>query len=202
MTKRISGNCRKESTSSLAWTAIRIEIHAQVDQVRYAAVVKQSVVTYPVILKVDNPDLKLRPGMTANVTIVTAQREDVLRIPAAALRFRPPDYKAPERTARADNTARADTTRGQRRQRAGGDSTQAANGSTPRAAKPITVFVETGEEAQPRSIRTGLNDGTFVEVTGGDVALGDSVIVGMAGSSASAQRGQTLPPGMGGGGRR
>ena len=59
-------------------------------QVRNAAATVQNVVTYDAIVDVDNPELKLRPGMTANVTFVVAERDDVVRIPNAALRFRPP----------------------------------------------------------------------------------------------------------------
>ena len=63
-------------------------------QVRNAPISIQNVVTYDVIINVDNHDLKLRPGMTANVSIVTAQRDNVLRIPAAALRFKMPGSQA------------------------------------------------------------------------------------------------------------
>src|SRR6187549_2987425 len=59
-------------------------------QVRNAAVTVQNVVTYTAIVAVDNPDLKLRPGMTATVNIVTAKKDDVLAVPNAALRFKPP----------------------------------------------------------------------------------------------------------------
>jgi len=58
-------------------------------QVRNAPVVVQNVVTYDVIIEVENPELKLKPGMTANVTILVASRRQVLRVPNAALRFRP-----------------------------------------------------------------------------------------------------------------
>jgi len=63
--------------------------HGQVAQVRNAPITVQSVVTYDVVVKVDNPELELKPGMTANVTITTAKRDQVLRIPVRALRFRP-----------------------------------------------------------------------------------------------------------------
>lgn len=62
-----------------------------VKQVRYAPVTNQNVVTYTTVVEVENRDLKLRPGMTANASIITAERRGVLTIPAAALRFRPPD---------------------------------------------------------------------------------------------------------------
>lgn len=60
----------------------------KVRQIRYAATVVSNVVTYDAVIDVDNPELLLRPGMTANVTFVTAEADDVLKIPNAALRFR------------------------------------------------------------------------------------------------------------------
>jgi HlyD family secretion protein len=56
----------------------------------------QNVVTYTAVINVDNPDLKLKPGMTANVTATVSQQKDVLTVPAAALRFRPENAQ-PER---------------------------------------------------------------------------------------------------------
>jgi HlyD family secretion protein len=67
------------------------QFQGQVKQVRYAPITNQNVVNYTTIVEVDNSELKLRPGMTANATIVTARREAALRIPNAALRFRPPE---------------------------------------------------------------------------------------------------------------
>ena len=61
----------------------------KVGQVRIAPITVQNVVTYDVVIKVDNPELKLKPGMTANVSIIVAEKKDVLKIPNAALRFRP-----------------------------------------------------------------------------------------------------------------
>lgn len=61
-----------------------------VNQVRYAASTNQNVVTYTTVVEVDNSDLKLRPGMTATATLITAERKNVLKIPNAAVRFRPP----------------------------------------------------------------------------------------------------------------
>ena len=63
----------------------------RVVQVRIAPNTSESVVTYTVIIHVDNPELKLKPGMTANVSIETAKAENALRIPVAALRFTPPE---------------------------------------------------------------------------------------------------------------
>jgi HlyD family secretion protein len=66
-----------------------ITFHGKVSEVRNAPTTIQNVVTYDVVVKVDNPALKLKPGMTANVAIILAEKKGVLRIPNAALRFRP-----------------------------------------------------------------------------------------------------------------
>jgi HlyD family secretion protein len=67
------------------------QFNGEVTQVRFAPVTNQNVVNYTTVVEVNNADLKLRPGMTANASIVTAERRDVLKIPNAALRFRPPE---------------------------------------------------------------------------------------------------------------
>lgn len=66
-----------------------LTFRGQVSQVRNAAVTIQNVVTYDVVVQVDNRDMKLRPGMTADVSIIVSEKKDVLRIPNAALRFKP-----------------------------------------------------------------------------------------------------------------
>ena len=75
-----------------------------VRQIRNAPQTVQNVVTYDAVIDVDNADLKLKPGMTANVTFVYAEKEDVLRVPNAALRFRPPpELLAPAKPASGGN---------------------------------------------------------------------------------------------------
>ena len=64
-----------------------------VSEIRNAPITVQNVVTYDVVVKVDNPELKLKPGMTANVSVIVSVKNDVLRIPNAALRFRPSDQQ-------------------------------------------------------------------------------------------------------------
>ncbi len=76
----------------------RESFHGIVTQVRNAPVSIQNVVTYDVIISVENPELKLKPGMTANITIVTARNEEALRAPNAALRFRMPGVPADRKT--------------------------------------------------------------------------------------------------------
>jgi HlyD family secretion protein len=67
----------------------------EVRQVRLSAIASSSVISYPVVVQVDNADLSLLPGMTASAEIVVSQREGVLRVPNAALRFTPPGVEAP-----------------------------------------------------------------------------------------------------------
>mgnify|MGYP002777773943 CR=1 FL=1 len=73
---------------------------AVVTEVRNAPVITQNVVTYEAVLAVDNPDLELRPGMTASLRIVSAEEKDALRVPNAALRFTPPGHEASRSGAR------------------------------------------------------------------------------------------------------
>ena len=65
--------------------------HGKVSQIRYGAITNQNVISYDCVVGVNNSDLKLLPGMTANVSVIIAERNDVLKVPNAALRFRPPE---------------------------------------------------------------------------------------------------------------
>src|SRR4029434_8706667 len=65
--------------------------HGKVVQVRNAPITGQNVVTYDTVIGVSNPELKLKPGMTANVSIIIAHKDDALQIKNAALRYRPPN---------------------------------------------------------------------------------------------------------------
>ena len=88
-----------------AWPGERFK--GVVRQIRNAASTVQNVVTYDAVIDVENPDLKLKPGMTANVTIVTARRENVLSVPNAALRFRPAEQPGSGAPAQAEDGSRA-----------------------------------------------------------------------------------------------
>ncbi|MCL5062450.1 MAG: efflux RND transporter periplasmic adaptor subunit [Nitrospiraceae bacterium] len=72
-----------------------ITFKGRVSQVRIAPIIVQNVVTYDVVIRVDNPEIKLKPGMTANVSIIVAGKNNVLKIHNAALRFRPPETGKP-----------------------------------------------------------------------------------------------------------
>ena len=70
------------------------QFRGRVEQVRLSATNTNNVITYPVVVAVDNPDQSLLPGMTANAEIEVSRRDDVLRVPNAALRFKPPEDAA------------------------------------------------------------------------------------------------------------
>ena len=166
--------------------------------IRNAAQVVQNVVTYDAVIDVGNPDLKLKPGMTATVSIVTDRRRDVLAVPNTALRFRPEGAAAGGPPA-ATGTAQAGT--GQRRERAEG--AEQGDGSWRRkkegesdddtAAPAVvkrTLYVLVNGDPAAREVTTGLTDGRVTEVTGGELKQGEAVIVGIAGqNNGQGQRG-------------
>jgi len=136
-----------------------------VNQVRKAAQVVSNVVTYTVVVSAANPDLILLPGMTANVRIVTAQKDKVLKVANAALRFRPPSSS-------------------------GDDKKSAPAGRQPggKEGKGASASVGTGKlwvldaDGKPAAIevKTGISDGSQTELLEGELAEGREVIVGTA----------------------
>jgi len=136
--------------------------HGRVEQVRNAPVTIQNVVTYDVVVGVENRELRLKPGMTANVTITTASRPDALRVPTSALRFRPPAVA--------------------------GDSGAAAAADMP-AERGARVWIA-GADDHPRlvAITTGVADDRFTEVTAG-LREGDLVITALRRSGPAAPTG-------------
>jgi HlyD family secretion protein len=139
-----------------------------VRQIRKAPINTQNVITYDVVVAVDNPDLKLFPGMTANVRILTAEHDAVLKIPNSALRYRP---------------AVAPTAR------------DAVHAAAP-GRQTIYVLDEQGK-ARPVQVKLGLTDGTFTEIQSGDIREGEEVVVGVAGK-ATGQPATGRPPTGGG----
>jgi HlyD family secretion protein len=174
--------------------------------IRNAAQVVQNVVTYDAVIDVANPDLKLKPGMTATVSIVTDRRRDVLAVPNTALRFRPEGIAAGAAAGpSAAGTVQAGA--GQRRERAEGGQGQGQgqgdgswrrrkdgegdsdDGMQPAVAKR-TVYVLINGDAVSRDVTTGLTDGRVTEITGGELKRGEAVIVGIAGqNNGQGQRG-------------
>ena len=81
-----------------------LEFKGQVTQVRLEPIVEQGVVTYTTVIRTQNKDLRLRPGMTANVSVLVAMKDDVMKVPSAALRFHPPAEAAGRRGGAAGST--------------------------------------------------------------------------------------------------
>jgi HlyD family secretion protein len=171
----------------------------KVVQVRNAPQNVQNVITYDVVIGAENRDLALRPGMTANVTIETGRRDDALRVPSAALRFRPPaamrDGGAPAGEHAAPSTGGASAGPGPR----GGDAGARAGTTAAAAMEPSRVWVLRDGRPAAVAIETGLADDSYTEVTGGALAEGDPVIVAAERANAGADRPRTQPPGFGGG---
>jgi HlyD family secretion protein len=163
----------------------------------------QNVVTYNVVIDVDNPEQKLKPGMTANLTITIDERNNVLRVPNAALRFRP---STTDRNRSGSDSTGQRQNRGQRN--SDGNVGQNENRLTPSTApvmsgqtRLVWVLGQDGKP-QPRRITVGLSDGSATEVVSGNLQEGDVVIIGETVSGQA--RSQTTPqsaPGFGGGQR-
>jgi len=134
----------------------------EVKQVRLNPTTQQNVVTYDVVVSVENLDQALMPGMTAYVNIVVAQRKDVMTVPNAALRFRPSDAGL-----RPDK-ARAAT---------GGDKPKGDGRSKGDSVPMGTVYVL--ENGQPKAVRisVGITDNKLTEVLAGELKDGDAVII-------------------------
>lgn len=138
--------------------------HGKVSEVRNAPTTVSNVVTYDVIIKVDNPDLKLKPGMTANVTITIETRPNVLRVPNAALRFKPEEVKA-----------------GVKKGKAFG----------PPEKKGPRVWILEKNTPKPVFISTGITDGNYTEVVAGALTDGQEVITDNLNAK---KAGSTSPP--------
>lgn len=164
--------------------------HGKVVQVRNAPITVQNVVTYDTVIGVNNPDLKLKPGMTANVSIIVAQKDNVLQIKNAALRYRPAEAAAGNvaspRAASSGSTARSSSgpRRGMGRE----------SGSSER-----TVYILSGGRPLPAQIKTGISDGIVTEVIEG-LKEGDRIVTGELASKSSAASTPANP--FGGGSRR
>jgi HlyD family secretion protein len=160
--------------------------HGKVVQVRNAPITVQNVVTYDTVIGVSNPDLKLKPGMTANVSIIIAHKDNVLQIKNAALRYRPPDATPVE-------TRRTSTSR---TGRPGGGRSGAAHEG---AERTIYVLPSGASRPQPTQIKTGISDGIMTEVVEG-LKETDRVVTAELASTTNAPQPSANP--FGGGPRR
>jgi HlyD family secretion protein len=157
--------------------------HGEVAQVRNAPITVQNVVTYDTVISVNNDDLKLKPGMTANVSIGIAQRQDVVKLPNAALRFRPPEGTA--------TTSGAGSPRPEKRPGGSGKKERGAPAQR-------TVYVLANGQPQPVPVKLGISDGIHTEVLEG-LKENDAVITGVITQVSVAAQPNTNPLG---GGRR
>ncbi|HNZ64278.1 MAG TPA: efflux RND transporter periplasmic adaptor subunit [Smithella sp.] len=137
----------------------------KVSEVRNAPTTVSNVVTYDVIIKVDNPQLKLKPGMTANVSITVETRHDVLRVPNAALRFKPSETK----------------------ERKGA-------GAEQQDRKGPRVWVMEQETPRPVQVTTGLSDGNYTEISSGQLKAGQEIITDNLNGKKGSSSAQHPPP--------
>lgn len=136
----------------------------EVRQIRLSPTIQSNVVTYDVVVNVDNAEQILMPGMTAYVSIAVDERKDVLLVPNAALRFKP---------ANAEHAKK------------GGGDAAAKGGKPKRDVFSGTVYVLQGGALVPLSVTLGITDNRNTEIVGGDLKVGDQVVVGDALASKS-----------------
>jgi HlyD family secretion protein len=189
------------------------DFDGKIEQMRLNPVNVQNVVTYNVVIDVNNPDQKLKPGMTANLTITIDERNNVLKVPNSALRFTPQDAQRSGASGQGGQGGQGQ----RRRQQQQGDNAAGGNSGENRFA-PASAPVLPGQvrvvwvmgqnnKLERRRITVGLSDGSATEVVDGDLKEGDMVVTGqqIAGAARPANT-QSTPPGFGntrtGGGRR
>jgi HlyD family secretion protein len=170
-----------------------------VSQVRFQPVVEQNVVSYVTVIDVANPDLTLKPGMTAAVTIETARADDAIRVPNAALRFRPTEQTFEALGQRAPEPRQRPAGQSAPGQRASGDATARSG----RGA----VWVLDHNTMTRVPVEAGITDGTQTAVASANLTPGARVVTGMStpsGATPAAPAGSPLLPTgrrFGGGGR-
>jgi HlyD family secretion protein len=133
----------------------------RVSQVRLQGETVSNVVSYTTVIDVRNADLKLKPGMTAQVSVQVAKAEDTLRIPAAALRFRPTVEQAAALGMPPDEKPASGA---------------AANRNS---AKSASVWRYDGKTLERVAVEVGLTDGSLAAVTGGGLKEGDRLLTGL-----------------------
>jgi len=146
------------------------KFHGKVTQIRLQPTVTNNVVNYTVIVEVPNPDLKLLPGMTANLTFQVQSHKDVLQIPAKALTFSPPGFVKPKKT----GTNKPENTQVELKPAAGPD--------TIPAKKFGHVWVINGDSLKEVKVNIGISNGTQTEVSG-DLKEGDLVVTDISSAS-------------------
>jgi HlyD family secretion protein len=174
-----------------------------VRQIRLQPVVTSNVVTYTVIVNAPNPDKKLMPGMTANITVLVQKVDSVFIVPGKALRFTPDpvwlaEYMKNNPPPQRQGTGGGGQTGTSERQRVPGTAGQSnqgefQSGSQP-GKKPVVIWVKTGDKFHRIRVVTGAIDGTNAEIKSG-IKEGDEVILSMslAGKAVAATTTTTSP---------
>jgi HlyD family secretion protein len=146
---------------------------ARITRVGFGSTITDNVVTYLTYLDVANADMSLRPGMTATASVIATQRQDVLLVPNAALRFTP---SAAGAAAPAKNAVLSSLTP---RMPGGGNRKSAAAGASTASAKQVWVLPKDGTGAAVvLAVTPGISDGRMTEITAGDLLPGMLVITG------------------------
>lgn len=147
-----------------------------IDQVRYSSTETQNVVTYPVVVAAANAELKLLPGMTANISFEVDRREDVVRIPNAALRFFPPPHLVrDEDKGLVEGTTNADDEQKDEEQLAPAAERTAAR----RRRAKRHVWVAEQERLRAIEVEVGIGDYQFTELVAGELPPGTTLVTGL-----------------------
>jgi HlyD family secretion protein len=169
--------------------------HGDVIQVRNSPTTVNNVVTYDAVISVTNSDYKLKPGMTANVSVIVAERSNALKIPNAAMRFRPPETALVITNGIADPPATnlaATMPPGQRAKLKGNRNLRTVY---------LLVTDNGADKLKQVQVKTGINDGISTEVLDG-LAEGDKLVVGILNPGATGTGAGSSPFGGGGFPRR
>lgn len=148
------------------------QFHGKVTQVRNEGIIVQNVVTYDAVIDVDNKDMKLKPGMTSYVSILVDERDDVLKIPNQALRFKPSDFD--ERMSKRSEKSEKKKIPAKGEQGKGISEAGARPGGL--RNKPI-VWVKKGKDIVPVEIKIGISDGKFTELVEGNLSEEDEIVI-------------------------
>jgi HlyD family secretion protein len=148
-----------------------------VKQVRYSPEIIQNVVTYTTIVEVRNHDMKLRPGMTATVSVVVDEAKNALCVPNAALRFTPQLSSDEIKNIFGDIRNEREATEG---------TNSGARNSSKENISRIWIIDENGS-LKPVSIKTGITDNSYTEFSGGGLQEGQKVITGFASEAESSK---------------
>ncbi len=167
------------------------DFHGHVLQIRMAARIVQNVVTYTVLISTKNPDLRLLPGMTANIRIIVAKRPEAIKVPNAALRFRPAGTEGDAGNPAGEPRPGAGTERsagaGGERKRTGAAPQQAADLDAAPAFPGRVYTLDARGRPVPVDLLLGINDGSFTEVIRGDLTPAQGLVIGLAPAAGNAR---------------